>query len=189
MGAAPEQQRAQDDQMCALISGICVLGALLLTAASMFMNWSFWTGQGPETSAAQVLGAVSIGIDVFKASLPLVIAWAWSARLRLGTVIGIIFFCGCLAFSVCSAIGFAASSRGALTGSREAISLRYQSAIQEQDQLKRKVESLGTIRPRAVIEAAIARAKQGRQRSSSNECSNAATEVSRGFCRSFADLV
>src|SRR5580700_9333498 len=74
--------------MRALISAICVAGALLLTAASMFMNWSFWAGQGgADASAAQVLGAVSIGIDVFKASLPLVIAWAWSARLRLGCVV------------------------------------------------------------------------------------------------------
>jgi hypothetical protein len=69
--------------MRALISGICVLGALLLTAASMFMNWSFWTGQGADRWASQVLGVVSIGIDAFKASLPLVIAWAWPARLRL----------------------------------------------------------------------------------------------------------
>ncbi len=78
--------------MRGLISGICVAGALLLTAASMFMNWSFWTGQGGDASASQVLGAVSIGIDVFKATLPLVIASAWSARLRLGCSIGIMFF-------------------------------------------------------------------------------------------------
>ena len=108
--------------MRGLISGICVAGALLLTAASMFMNWSFWTGQGGDASSSQVLGAVSIGIDVFKATLPLVIAWAWSARLRLGCIIGIMFFSGCLAFSLFSAIGFAASSRGAVTGSREAVS-------------------------------------------------------------------
>jgi hypothetical protein len=96
--------------MRGLISATCVAGALLLAAASMFMNWSFWTGQGADASTSQVLGAVSIGIDVFKASLPLVIAWAWSARLRLGCVIGIVFFCGCLAFSLFSAVGFAASS-------------------------------------------------------------------------------
>ena len=148
--------------MRGLISGICVLGALLLAAASMFMNWSFWTGQGADASTAQVLGAVSIGVDVFKASLPLVIAWAWSARLRLGCVIGIVFFCGCLAFSLFSATGFAASSRGTVTGSREAVSLRYQAAEQELREIKERVASLGTIRPRAIIEAAIARAKQDR---------------------------
>jgi hypothetical protein len=160
----------------------------MLTAASMFMNWLFWTGQGADASAAQVLGAVSIGIDVFKASLPLVIAWAWSARLRLGCIIGIVFFCGCLAFSLFSAIGFAASSRGAVTGSREAVSLRYQAAEQELQEIKARVASFGTIRPRAVIEAAIARAKQDRYWSSSNECKDATTEASRAFCRSMGDL-
>ena len=154
----------------------------------MFMNWSFWTGQGGDASASQVLGAVSIGIDVFKASLPLVVAWAWSARLRLGCVIGIVFFCGCLAFSLFSAIGFAASSRGAVTGSREAVSLRYQAAEQELREIKERVASLGTVRPRAVIAAAIARAKQDRYWSSSNECKDATTEASRAFCRSLGDL-
>ena len=140
--------------MRGLISGICAAGALLLTAASMFMNWSFWTGQGGDASSSQVLGAVSIGIDVFKATLPLVIAWAWSARLRLGCSIGIMFFGGCLAFSLFSAIGFAASTRGAVTGSREAVSLRYHAAERELREIKERVTSLGIIRPRAVIEAA-----------------------------------
>jgi hypothetical protein len=174
--------------MRALISGICVLGALLLTAASMFMNWSFWTEQGADTWASQVLGVVSIGIDAFKASLPLVIAWAWPARLRLGCTIGILFFCGCLAFSVCSAIGFAASSRGAVTGNREAATLRYQTAEQEMQELKERIAALGSIRPRAVIEAAIAGAKQNRYWSSSNECNEATVEASRAFCRSMGDL-
>jgi hypothetical protein len=103
IGAALDRREAKDDPMRGLISGICVAGALLLTAASMFMNWSFWTGQGGDASSSQVLGAVSIGIDVFKATLPLVIAWAWPARLRLGCIIGIMFFGGCLAFSLFSA--------------------------------------------------------------------------------------
>jgi hypothetical protein len=165
-----------------------VTGALLLTAASMFMNWSFWTGQGGDASSSQVLGAVSIGIDVFKASLPLVIAWAWSARLRLGCSIGIMLFGGCLAFSLFSAIGFAASSRGAVTGSREAVSLRYYAAERELREIKERVTALGAIRPRAVIEAAIARTKQDRYWSSSNECKDATMEASRAFCRGLGDL-
>ena len=171
-----------------LITGVCLAGAVLLTAASIYMNWSFWIGQGSDASSSQVLGAVSIGIDVFKASLPLVIAWAWSARLRLGSLIGIIFFTGCLVFSLFSAIGFAASSRGAVTGSREAVSLRYQAAERELREIKERVTSLGAIRPRAVIEAAIARAKQDRLWSSSNECRDATVEASRAYCRGVGDL-
>ena len=171
-----------------LITGVCLAGALLLTAASIYMNWSFWIGQGGDAPSSQVLGAVSIGIDVFKASLPLVIAWAWSARLRLGSLIGMMFFTGCLVFSLFSAIGFAASSRGAVTGSREAVSLRYQAAERELREIKERVTSLGAIRPRAVIEAAIARAKQDRLWSSSNECRDATIEASRAYCRGVGDL-
>ncbi len=72
ISAASGRHEVRDVRMRGLISGICVAGALLLTAASMFMNWSFWTGQGGDASSSQVLGAVSIGIDVFKATLPLV---------------------------------------------------------------------------------------------------------------------
>jgi hypothetical protein len=135
-----------------------------------------------------VLGAVSIGIDVFKASLPLVIAWAWSARLWLGSLIGLMFFTGCLVFSLFSAIGFAASSRGAVTGSQEAVSLRYQAAEKELREIKERMTSLGAIRPRAVIEAAIVRAKQDRFWSSSNECRDATVEASRAYCRGLGDL-
>jgi hypothetical protein len=87
-----------------------------------------------------------------------------------------------------SAIGFAASTRGAVTGSREAVSLRYQAAERELREIKERVTSLGAIRPRGVIEAAIARAKQDRYWSSSNECKDATMEASRGFCRGLGDL-
>jgi hypothetical protein len=134
-----------------------------------------------------MLGAISIGIDVFKATLPLVIAWAWSARLRLDCSIGVTFFGGCLAFSLFSAIGFAASSRGAVTGGREAVSLSYQAAERGLREIKERVTSPGATRPRAVMEAAVARAKHDRYWSSSNECKDATMEASRAFCRGLAD--
>jgi hypothetical protein len=68
------------------------------------------------------------------------------------------------------------------------VSLRYQAAEQELREIKEKVTSLGTIRPRPVIEAAIARAKQDRYWSNSNECKDATIEASRAFCRSLGDL-
>jgi hypothetical protein len=98
------------------------------------------------------------------------------------------FFGGCLAFSLFSAIGFAASSRGAVTGSREAVSLRYHAAERELREIKERVTSLEATRPRAVIEAAIARGKRDRYWSSSNECKDATVEASRAFCRGIGDL-
>jgi hypothetical protein len=66
----------QDGPVRRLVSAICALAALLLIAASMGMNYVFWSGQGADEWTGRVLGAVSIGIDGFKAALPLIIAWA-----------------------------------------------------------------------------------------------------------------
>ena len=73
-----------------VVSGLFVVAALLLIAASILMNWTFWTGQGADAQSSRALGVVSIGVDIFKATLPLIIAWAWRERLRLGVVIGIV---------------------------------------------------------------------------------------------------
>ena len=137
---------------------------------------------------ARGMGAVSIGVDVFKAWLPLVSAWAWADRLRLGYVIGALFFCGCLIFSFGSALGFANSSRGAVSASREAVSDRYAAAEKELKDVDGRVAALGVLRPKAVVEEAIAKVKQDRRWSSSNECKAATVETSLAFCRSLGDL-
>ena len=174
--------------MRVMVSAFCMAAALLLIAASIAMNWSFWAGQGSDDRSAQILGAVSIGIDVFKAVLPLVIAWAWSERFRLGYAVGTVYFCGCLIFSLFSAIGFASSSRGAVNGNREAISLRYAAAQRELKGLHEQLAGTAATRSVAVIEEAIARARHDRRWSSSNGCEQATVEASRQFCREYADL-
>lgn len=171
-----------------LISAIGVAGALLLIAASMTMNWSFWTEQGANAPTANILGAVSIGIDVFKAILPLVVAWAWNERYRLGWMIGTVFLCGCLAFSFFSAIGFAASSRGVVTGDREADAHRLAVIERELGEVEARKAMLGVVRPRTVVEEAIATAKQDRRWSSSKECTDATLEPSRVFCVGLGQL-
>jgi len=171
-----------------LISAICTAGALVLIATSMAMNWSFWSGQGTAASTGLELGAVSIGIDVFKTTLPLVIDGAWRARVRLGYLIGTFFFCGCLVFSTISALGFASSSRGAVTGNRKAVALHYQAAELELKELKAQLSSLGHGRPQVVIEEALARAKQDRRWLSSKGCTDATVEANWSFCRSLGDL-
>lgn len=171
-----------------IVAALCLAGALLLIAASMIMNWTFWTGQGPDEASARVLGAVSIGIDVFKPILPIIIAASWVQRQRLGALIAMAFFAGCLVFSFFSAIGFAASSRGAVTGGREEKALRYQGVQKDLQALKAQLEAFHAVRPATVIEAAIDHAKQDRRWSSSKECTDATAVTSRAFCQFMADL-
>ena len=171
-----------------VVASICVVGAGLLIAASMAMNWTFWTGQGPDEASARVLGAVSIGVDVFKPMLPIIVAASWLQGQRLGALIATVFFAGCLAFSFFSAIGFAASSRGAVTGGREAKALRYQEVQKDLKGIKAQIEALGAVRPGPVIEAAINHARYDRRWSNSKECTDATAVTSRAFCQSMADL-
>lgn len=171
-----------------IVAALCLAGAALLIGASMIMNWTFWSGQESDAQTAQVLGAVSIGVDIFKATLPLVIAWAAGARHRLGAAVGTLFFLGCLAFSFFSAIGFAASSRNAVTGGREAVTLRYAAAEQEDRDIKSRLAALAATRPVAVIEATIATAKQDRRWTSTKDCTDATVDPSRLFCKELGDL-
>ncbi|MBS0251580.1 MAG: hypothetical protein JSR78_11025, partial [Proteobacteria bacterium] len=133
-------------------------------------------------------GAVSITIDIFKAFLPLAIAWAWIERYRLGAVLAALLFSGCLVFSFMSAIGFAAWTRGATVESRAAQTLRYDAAKKELDNVNGELAMVAKVRPTPVVVASLDRAKQDRRWQSSEECKDATTASSRTFCASFADL-
>lgn len=171
-----------------VVAVVLFLAALLAIAASMGMNWTFWTAQGANAEMSRVLGAVSITVDIFKAALPMVIAWAWAERLRLGTTIAVLLLCACLTFSFVSALGFASWSRGVSTGSRESLTLRYEMASRELGDINKSLSMLAASRPAAVIRAAIERAKQDKRWSSSHECNEATTNLSRSFCANLGDL-
>ncbi len=171
-----------------IIAAIGLVAAALLFAASVSMNWSFWTAQATDAASAHSLGAVSIGLDLFKTMLPVVIAWSWTKGHRLGAVIATVFFGGCLVFSFASALGFASSARDAVTAGRETKALRYAAAEQELADSKNRLTKLSASRPQSVVEEAIARAQQDRRWTSSKECREATAEASRVFCQEVGDL-
>lgn len=174
--------------MRAVLTAIIGLGALLLIAASMAMNWLFWTGQGTDSTSGHVLGAVSIGIDLFKATLPLLIARAVKEKKLTGTVVASIFFAGCLSFSFVSALGFAASTRNITVGDKEAIALRLGVAERDLAEIEHRRSALGAPRPQPVVEEEIAKSKQDKRWLTSKACTDATIETSRSFCRTVADL-
>jgi hypothetical protein len=104
-----------------LVTAVVGVAAVLLILASLDMNYTFWARQAADVATARVLGAVSIAIDLFKATLPLIIGWAGHDRRQI-RLIGTVFFGGCLVFSFISAIGFAVSSRGTVNDARETVS-------------------------------------------------------------------
>lgn len=152
----------------------------------MFMNWSYWTGQGSDVTTSNVLGCVSIGIDVFKATLPLVLGWAWHQKYRLAFLGGLIFLLGCLGFSLMTAVGYTASSRGLARSGREAASLGYTQVAAELDDTNRKLGALSVVKPLVIASGDLERVEQDRRFAATNGCITIVGEQGRTYCREHA---
>ncbi|MFA5957816.1 hypothetical protein [Hyphomicrobium sp.] len=171
-----------------VVAFVLMLAAFVAIAVSMAMNYSFWTAQGVDAATSRVLGAVSIMIDVFKALLPLAIAWAWIERFRLGAGIATLLFMGCLAFSFMSALGFAAWTRGEMGESHAAQTLRYAAAKTDLENVNRQLATVVAVRATPVVLASVERAKQDKRWQTSEQCRDATTGASRTFCAAYGDL-
>jgi len=171
-----------------LNASILTVAALLLIAASMALNWSYWTAQATAGLAAQIFGAVSLAADAFKAGLPFVIRKAARGKHKTGVILATMFFCGCLVFSFLSALGFALTNRSEAAGALADMARRYEAASAELKDLQAHIAADSTARAGTVIAEAIAKAQQDRHWTSSSACTDASLEASRSFCQKFADL-
>ncbi|MGO9720644.1 MAG: hypothetical protein ACLPOA_08680 [Methylocella sp.] len=115
----------------------------MFIAASAAMNWMFMIAQGKTVLEGQVLGLVSIAIDVVKALMPFFIGAAWAHRQWLRTLLGAGVFGLFFSFSLLSALGFVATSRGAVANSRAALSSQLESARKELGETEARLAALG----------------------------------------------
>jgi len=165
-----------------LLAAIGVVAALIFIAASGAMNYVFMSSQGKTVLEGQILGAVSVAVDIMKALLPFFIVYAWIARKVLFVTIGSCVFVLFLSFSLLSALGFAAGNRGATAGGREALTARYELVKTEAVELDSRISSLGTIQDARVAEAALSKLRQHYRWTSSKQCTDATARKSRNFC-------
>lgn len=168
--------------MRTVLSILGIGAALVLCAVSAAMNYLFLASLGKTPLEGQVLGAASAAADVLKALLPFFIAWSWQARRFVATASGTVAFLFFAGFSLLSALGFAADTRGTLVQSREELSAAYagiQSAIEDLDSKRR---ALPTHRPRGVVREDIARHQQDRRWSGTKACTDATQNESRVYC-------
>lgn len=171
--------------MRVVLGFIAVLAALTFMGASAAMNWVFLSSLGKSHLEAQIFGAVSVAVDVLKSLLPLFIAWALGSKQRSYALLASAVFCLMFAFSLISAVGFAASNRGAVTGGREVIAARYQAAVRDVAEVEGKVAALPKARPQAVIVEALRALEQDRKWSTSKGCTEATASDSRVFCEGY----
>ena len=168
-----------------LISGIGILAALILIAASGFMNFTFWQTQGQTAREADLLGSVSVAFDIFKSLLPTYIAWAWALRKRTYMAVGSLLFVLFFSFSLLSAVGFAAGNRGVVSGGREALGLRLAAATAELERVGAQLKGLGSPRAAAVIGSELKALQGDRFWKGSQSCEAPSGGEAQSFCKRF----
>lgn len=168
-----------------LLALFALAAALVFMAASAAMNWVFLSSLGKSPLEAQIFGAVSVAIDVVKSLLPVFIGWALLASKRTYAVVASCVFVLLFAFSLMSAVGFAAHNRGAVTGGKEVIALRYQAALRDVAEVEGKLKALPASRPEGVIVEALRASEQDKRWSTSKSCAEATATESRAFCENY----
>ena len=162
--------------------------ALTFIVASGLMNWVFMTSLGKSEFEQQILGAVSVAVSAFLALLPTLLVWAYRERRIAYMVLGVPMFLAFAAFSLSSAVGFAAKNRGSIGEDRALAGERLAGLKHELSETESKLKALGAPRPLGVVDELLRGAVQDRRWASSKECGDATADASRAFCKGYFDL-
>jgi hypothetical protein len=170
-----------------LMVTVSIAAALTLIAASGLMNWVFMTSLGKSEFEQHILGAVSIAVSAFLALLPTLMIWAWRERRALYVILGVPVFLAFAAFSLSSAVGFAAKNRGSLGEDRMLATARLAEVKREIEEAETQ-NAFGTPRSSAVLQELLRSAEQDRRWQSSKSCTEATADASRSFCKEYFEL-
>jgi hypothetical protein len=92
------------------------------------------------------------------------------------------------AFSLSSAVGFAAKNRGSIGEDRALASERLTTLRHELSETETKLKALSAPRPVTVLEGLLRGQEQDRRWVSSKECRDATADASRSFCKDYFEL-
>ncbi len=171
-----------------LVAVVSAGAALAFIAASAWMNWVFMTSLGKSEFEQNILGAVSVAVSAFIALLPTLLVWAFRERRILYIILGLPVFVAFAAFSLSSAVGFAAKNRGSVSEDRALASVKLAGVKHDIAEAETKLKAFGTFRLSAVIEESLRGLEQDRRWQSSKSCQEATTDASRSFCKGYFDL-
>ena len=171
-----------------LVVVVTTCATLAFIAASGLMNWVFMTSLGKSEFEQQIFGSVSVAVSAFIALLPTLILWAWRERRFLYVALGAPVFLAFVAFSLSSAVGFAAKTRGALMEDRSLINARLEGVKREIEVEEAKRKALGAPRLAVVVQEALHGLEQDRKWQWSKGCQESRTEALHAFCKGYFDL-
>ena len=171
-----------------LVVVVTVGATLAFIAASGLMNWVFMTSLGKSEFEQQIFGAVSVAVSAFIASFPTLILWAYRERRFLSVALGVPVFLAFVAFSLSSAVGFAAKNRGGMMEDRSLNTTRLNDVKRDIEAEETKRKALGSPRPVAVLREAMRGLEQDHMWRWSRECQNAINEAERSFCKGHFEI-
>jgi hypothetical protein len=102
-----------------------------------------------------IYGTLSVAVDLVKIALPLAVALLWRNGERMFALLGAVFWTGAVAFSICAAIGFAASTRNHMLGSGQQEIDKRRGWEAKIVRLEGSLDHLGPHRPATVVQAEI----------------------------------
>ncbi len=165
-----------------IVAAVAVAGVILVSAAFNLM-FAATLGTTPQEKAGFITAALAI--DALKATL-LIFAGALIARRKIATAaVAVLLWCGCLAWSSASALGFASLSRGAAVAGRTVEVDARQAAEAKTRRIEAGLAAVSAHRPAAVIEAAIL-AAAGRDPvlwRQTRKCADATKPASADWCK------
>ena len=170
------------------LSLLGVVAAAVLLLVSGAMNWQFGYSLGKSPFDSQIFGLASAASDGLKALLPFFLFAAIRSRRWSHAAAGVALWTVTLAYSLTSALGFAALNRTDTTGMRAAQVENYKDVRSD---LARARERLGWIpehRPAGTVEAEMEAMKQQRRWRSTRGCTNATAAKSIAFCQKYHQL-
>ena len=162
-----------------LVVVVTTVATLAFIAASGLMNWTFMTSLGKSEFERHIFGAVSIAVSAFIAFFPTLILWAWRERRFAFVGLGLPVFLAFVAFSLSSAVGFAAKSL---------VTARLAEVRRDLEESEAGRKALGAPRPVAVVQEALRGFEHDHKWRWSKECQNVLNEAERSFCKAYADL-
>jgi hypothetical protein len=170
-----------------LVTAVGAGAALTLIAASGLMNWMFMSSLGRSPFEQQIFGAVSLAISAFLALLPTLILWAYREGRIIYAGLGVPVFLAFAAFSLFSAVGFAAKNRGSLSEDRALATARLLEVRREIAEAETRRNTLGVPVPLVAVQASLHRLEQNWQWQASASCKDAKSGTMRRFCKSYFD--
>ena len=170
-----------------ITTSIAVCAALALIGASCVMNYFYWSAQGRGVVEGHIFGTVSVAFDVFKALLPLLIAFAIASRRWVYATVGSLAFVLFLAAGLLGAIGFTSLNKGAVVDGRDRLSSRHALAKTELNELDSRASRITGIPSISTIEANLSALRQDRRWSATKGCVDATLNKSKQFCKSYFD--